>query len=98
MPARGDEIPGKAVTVRTIKPEDWAVEYQVIDTGGGMTKEVRDKIFQSFFSTKGSRGTGIGLMMTKKIIDQHQGIIEVTSEKAAGTTVIIRLPRQDIEP
>ncbi len=91
----GDQTTGKAVTVRTIKSEGWAVEYQVIDTGVGMAKEVRDKIFQSFFSTKGSRGTGIGLMMTKKIIDQHQGIIEVISEKAAGTTVIIKLPHQE---
>lgn len=91
----GDDTIDKAVTVKTAKPEDWAVEYQVIDTGAGMTKEVRDKIFQSFFSTKGSRGTGIGLMMTKKIIDQHQGIIEVTSEKNAGTTVIIRLPHHE---
>ncbi len=87
-----DDAPGKTVTVRTQKPEKWAVEYQVIDTGGGMTKEVQDKIFQSFFSTKGTRGTGIGLMMTKRIVDQHQGIIEVTSEKAAGSTIRIKLP------
>ena len=87
-----DDAPGKTVTVRTKKPENWAVEYQVIDTGSGMTKDVRDKIFQSFFSTKGTRGTGIGLMMTKRIVDQHQGIIEVTSEKAAGSTIRIKLP------
>ena len=87
-----DDAPGKTVTVRTQKPENWAVEYQVIDTGSGMTKDVRDKIFQSFFSTKGTRGTGIGLMMTKRIVDQHQGIIEVTSEKAAGSTIRIKLP------
>ena len=87
-----DDARGKTVTVRTKKPEKWAVEYQVIDTGGGMTKDVQDKIFQSFFSTKGTRGTGIGLMMTKRIVDQHQGIIEVTSEKAAGSTISIKLP------
>jgi signal transduction histidine kinase len=57
-----------------------------------MTKDVQDKIFQSFFSTKGTRGTGIGLMMTKRIVDQHQGIIEVTSEKDAGSTICIKLP------
>ncbi len=87
-----DDAPGKTVTVRTQKPENWAVEFQVIDTGSGMTKDVQDKIFQSFFSTKGTRGTGIGLMMTKRIVDQHQGIIEVTSEKAAGSTISIKLP------
>jgi signal transduction histidine kinase len=87
-----DGAPGKSVTVRTHKPEDWAVEYQVIDTGSGMTGDVQDKIFQSFFSTKGTRGTGIGLMMTKRIVDQHQGIIEVTSEKAVGSIIRIKLP------
>jgi signal transduction histidine kinase len=87
-----DDTAGKTVTVRTKKPENWAVEYQVIDTGSGMTKDVQDKIFQNFFSTKGTGGTGIGLMMTKRIVDQHQGIIEVTSEKAAGSTIRIKLP------
>ncbi|MGB9440826.1 MAG: hybrid sensor histidine kinase/response regulator [Desulfobacterales bacterium] len=90
-----DDAPGKTVTVRTKKPEKWAVEYQVIDTGGGMTKDVQDKIFQSFFSTKGTRGTGIGLMMTKRIVDQHQGIIEVTSEKAVGSIIRIKLPSHE---
>ena len=82
----------RTVTIRALKPEGWAVEYQVVDTGSGMNKEIQDKIFQSFFSTKGTRGTGIGLMMTKKIVDQHQGVIEVTSQKGAGSTVVIKLP------
>jgi signal transduction histidine kinase len=83
----------KRVTVRTLKSEEWAVEYQVVDTGGGMDEETTDRIFQSFFSTKGTRGTGIGLMMTKKIVDQHRGIIDVRSKKGMGSTVTIRLPR-----
>jgi signal transduction histidine kinase len=92
----GDDCPDKdrTVTIRTKKPKGWAVEYQVVDTGSGMNQEIQDKLFQSFFSTKGTRGTGIGLMMTKKIVDQHQGVIEVTSQKGAGSTVIIRLPRR----
>jgi signal transduction histidine kinase len=89
---REENARGKVVTVKTQKPEAWAVEYQVIDSGSGMTKDVQDKIFQSFFSTKGAHGTGIGLMMTKRIVDQHQGIIEVTSEKGAGSTIRINLP------
>jgi signal transduction histidine kinase len=92
---REENARGKVVTVKTQKPEAWAVEYQVIDSGSGMTKDVQDKIFQSFFSTKGIRGTGIGLMMTKRIVDQHQGIIEVTSEKAAGSIISIKLPFQE---
>jgi signal transduction histidine kinase len=90
-----DDAGGKTVTVRTSKPENWAVEYQVADTGSGMTQEVQEKIFQNFFSTKGIRGTGIGLMMTKRIVDQHQGIIEVTSETTEGSTICIKLPSLD---
>jgi signal transduction histidine kinase len=52
----------------------------------------KSRTFLCIFSTKGTRGTGIGLMMTKRIVDQHQGIIEVTSEKAAGSTISIKLP------
>ncbi|MFC1856528.1 response regulator [Thermodesulfobacteriota bacterium] len=80
------------VIIRSRKIEGWTVEYQVEDNGCGMEKEVRDKIFQVFFSTKGSRGTGLGLMITKKIIDEHKGIIDIESQKEKGTIISIRLP------
>ena len=80
------------VTVRAIKKTGWGVEYQVVDTGCGMTAEVKKKIFQSFFSTKGTEGTGIGLMITKKIIDEHKGEIEAESKVGKGSTFVIRLP------
>ena len=83
------------VLLRSSKPNDWAVEYRVIDSGCGMDEETKNKIFQSFFSTKGSRGTGLGLMITKKIIDEHDGVIELETEKGKGTTVVIRLPERD---
>ncbi|MEJ2166009.1 MAG: hybrid sensor histidine kinase/response regulator [Desulfobacterales bacterium] len=86
-------VGGRVVAVRTIKPNDWAVEYQVSDNGSGMDDEIQGKIFHSFFSTKGTRGTGIGLMLTKKIVAQHRGLIEVTSHKGAGSTFSIKLPR-----
>jgi signal transduction histidine kinase len=82
----------KTVTVRTIRPQGWAVAYQVIDTGCGMDSQVQARLFQGFFSTKGTRGTGIGLMMTQKIVEQHQGQIDVASKKGTGTTVTIKLP------
>jgi len=71
------------------------VEFQVVDNGCGMDEETKEKIFQRFFSTKGSRGTGLGLMITKKIIDEQQGAIEFDSEKGKGTRFIIRLPEKD---
>jgi signal transduction histidine kinase len=83
------------VVLRILKTENWAVEFQVVDNGCGMDEETKEKIFQRFFSTKGSRGTGLGLMITKKIIDEHQGAIEFDSEKGKGTRFIIRLPEKD---
>jgi signal transduction histidine kinase len=82
------------VVLRSLKAQNWVVEYQVTDNGCGMDEKTRAKIFQRFFSTKGSRGTGLGLMMTKKIIDEHGGVIEFKSESGKGTTFVIRLPDQ----
>jgi signal transduction histidine kinase len=90
--ATDDSATSGLVTVRTKKSPEWGVEYQVSDTGCGMDNEIQGKIFQSFFSTKGTGGTGIGLMLTKKIVDQHRGVIEVTSQKSAGSTFSIKLP------
>ena len=84
-------ISGKVV-LRSLKSEGWAVEYQVADNGCGMDEEIRSKIFERFFSTKGSKGTGLGLMITKKIIDEHEGVIQLESELGKGATFVIKLP------
>jgi signal transduction histidine kinase len=86
------------VVLRSFKPKGWAVEYQVVDNGCGMDEETMDKVFQSFFSTKGSRGTGLGLMITKKIVDEHGGVIEVESEKSSGSKFSIKLPEKEKSP
>jgi signal transduction histidine kinase len=59
-----------------------------------MDQEVIKKLFTSFFSTKGHRGTGLGLMVTRKLIEEHNGTIDVKSEPGRGTTVIVRMPFQ----
>lgn len=82
------------VVIRTSKPRDWAVEYEVSDNGCGMDKETKKKIFQTFFSTKGSKGTGLGLMIAKKIVDEHRGVIFLASTKGKGSTFKVRLPGQ----
>jgi signal transduction histidine kinase len=82
----------KMVTVRTKKTRGWGVEYQVLDNGGGMNSKIKKNIFKRFFSTKGSDGTGIGLMITKKIVDEHDGEIEVESKEGTGSTFLIRIP------
>jgi signal transduction histidine kinase len=81
------------VVLKSLEKEGWGVEYQITDNGCGMNPETRSKVFQRFFSTKGSRGTGLGLMITKKIIDEHMGEIDLTSEPERGTTFFIRLPK-----
>ncbi len=81
------------VTLKSLKTKGWAVEYQIIDNGCGMDKETESKIFEQFFSTKGSAGTGMGLMITKKIIDEHNGVILCESQKGKGTRFMLRLPQ-----
>jgi signal transduction histidine kinase len=80
------------ILIRSLKPEGWAVQYEVVDNGVGMDEETKSKVFKLFFSTKGSKGTGLGLMMTKKTIDEHKGSIEVSSEHNKGTRFTVRLP------
>ena len=85
----------KRVIVRAIRKHGWGVEYRVEDTGCGMNADVKKNIFQSFFSTKGTDGTGIGLMITKKIIDDHEGEIVAESKVGEGSTFVIRIPNPD---
>lgn len=87
----------KEVLLETTKPEGWGVEYRVTDNGCGMPDEVREKLFTSFFSTKGATGTGIGLMITKKVVDAHEGVIQFEAEEGAGSVFTIRLPARDHE-
>jgi len=66
-------------------------EIRVTDTGCGIAPEVKDKIFGLYFTTK-ERGSGIGLAMTFRIVQLHDGTIDFTSEPGKGTTFAIRIP------
>lgn len=66
----------------------------ISDNGCGMEKESREKIFDPFFSTKGSKGTGLGLAVTKKIIEEHGGTIKIESTPGHGTDFLLELPVQ----
>lgn len=68
-----------------------AVEISIRDTGRGIPDEVLPRIFEPFFSTKGARGTGIGLSLVQQIMERHHGEIQVQTG-AAGTTFRLRLP------
>ncbi len=65
----------------------------IADTGRGIGKEDLPRIFTPFFTTKGDRGTGLGLYITKKIVEEHHGSISVMTG-ARGTTFVISLPLQ----
>jgi len=82
------------VVIRSLSVDGWTVEYQVEDNGCGMDAETRKQVFNNFFSTKGSKGTGLGLMITRKVITEHGGAIELTSEKGKGSIFAIRLPKK----
>ena len=65
------------------------------DTGTGMGEEVKNKIFNPFFTTKGEKGTGMGLSIVYKTITAHKGYIGVRSKKNKGTVFTIVLPLSD---
>jgi len=85
---------GGKLTIKT-KADVSSVLIIMEDSGGGMTEEVRKKIFDPFFSTKDSdQGTGLGLSIVQGIVTSHGGDIEVESEVGSGTKFIIRLPAE----
>ncbi|MCF8061006.1 MAG: response regulator, partial [Deltaproteobacteria bacterium] len=106
MPGGGDLY---IQTENVILPEEHArtlkarpgryVKISVTDTGTGMDEVTRQRIFDPFFSTKDrERGSGLGLASVYGIIQNHNGLIHVSSEKGSGTTFEIYLPASDSRP
>jgi signal transduction histidine kinase len=83
---------GAAVTVRTSEDrEAGLIEIRFSDSGPGISAQASREIFEPFFTTKGT-GTGLGLPITKKIIEGHGGTIDLVSEPGQGATFRVRLP------
>ena len=81
----------KTIVLKTSKEAD-GVRFDISDNGAGMSMEVQERLFERFFSTKGPKGTGLGLLVSRKIIEEHGGNISYESIPGKGTTFTIRLP------
>ena len=87
-----------AITIRaerTYSDDESAVRVEVCDNGSGITPEQAARLFQPFFSTKGALGTGLGLWVSKGIVEKHGGALLLFSDKADGqsqTTAMVTLP------
>jgi signal transduction histidine kinase/DNA-binding response OmpR family regulator len=92
-----DAMPkGGKLTLRTFLEGD-TIMLEVSDTGIGMSKEVKEKLFQPFFTTKGN-GSGLGTSIVYGIVARHGGEIKVSSDEGEGTTFLLTLPFIDIPP
>jgi signal transduction histidine kinase len=81
---------GQSVLIRLFKRNDTAV-IRIRDWGKGMDKETLRHLFIPFYSKKGS-GTGLGMAVARKIVEEHGGRITVSSRPTAGTKIAIHLP------
>jgi len=87
---------GGSLVVGTTLADDGYIDISFRDTGAGIPAENLEKIFEPFFTTK-EKGTGLGLAITKQIVEMHHGKVRIDSVVGVGTTVTIRLPREQEE-
>ena len=89
---------GKVKISTTWDPATMTAQVIVSDNGSGIPAGAVDKIFEVFASTKGSRGTGLGLPVSQKIIREHGGSIQIASEVGKGSIFIVELPMRKSDP
>jgi signal transduction histidine kinase len=100
-----DSMPSGGELSIAIRSEPWglksertpagcrAICVEVADTGSGIAEEILPHIFEPFYTTKkGGRGTGLGLAIAARIVDAHEGVMDVTSQEGSGTVFAIRIP------
>jgi signal transduction histidine kinase len=86
----------RTITLST-SDRNGVLTFEVADDGTGMDYDVKKKIFTTFFSTKGSdKGTGLGLLTTRKIVQEHGGKVSFDSEPGAGSVFRLEFPRQNL--
>jgi signal transduction histidine kinase len=77
----------------TISSERSQIEVSIVDQGMGINDNIRSKIFEPYFSTKGDEGTGMGLHICKQIIENHGGSIQFAQNVKNGAKIVITLPQ-----
>ena len=91
---------GGRLLLRSRSATDWrtgrkGLGITIADTGSGMTPQTRKKVFEAFYTTKGIGGTGLGLWVSKEIVERHEGVLEVRSRDKpgySGTVFYLFLP------
>jgi two-component system, NtrC family, sensor kinase len=76
----------------TARAEEGAVLVEIRDDGPGIAPEVRERLFEPFVSTKVGRGSGLGLSISRRIMEEHGGRLELESAEGQGTRVVMRFP------
>ena len=89
-----DEVPKSHKIVFDVHQNDKQIVFEISDNGVGMDRETRESLFTLFFSSKGNKGTGLGLFIADKIIDQHGGKISVESTPGQGSSFKIAIPKR----
>jgi len=90
-----DDKPGYVVTLRCHQNGDGATVLEVEDNGAGIPDDLNASVFQDFFSSKGTEGTGIGLLVVQKVAEEHGGTITFESEPGQGTIFTVIIPSRD---
>lgn len=85
---KGNEV------VVTVRDDRNTLIFEVTDNGAGMDYDIKKKIFTTFFTTKGGKGTGLGLLTSRKLVQEHGGRIVVKSQKNKGSLFRLEFPRQ----
>ena len=86
--------PDAYVRVCAMVKDGGRYEITISDNGTGMSDETKAKLFQAFFSTKGERGTGLGLLVIDRTVRAHHGELKVDSQLGRGTTFTLTLPKK----
>jgi two-component system, NtrC family, sensor kinase len=87
-----EPVHGVVTLSSAFDPVSQMAVIEVQDNGVGIAERDQKRIFEPFFSTKGQRGTGLGLAVTKKIAEEHHGMVELVSKVGQGTTFRLKLP------